>query len=103
MITAIKQFFAHRRALRRAYAALQQAAYDAATPERYSAGRYDIKRLVRWRYRRIESGHDLCNEICAMKEDIARLYIDCKHPGKARLVGSVRDRPRQLTFEGPQL
>lgn len=95
MISAIKRYFAHRRALRRAYAALQQAAYDATTPERYTAGYYDIKRLVKWRYRRVQKGYDLFNEICSLTEDIGRLYIGGKHPGKARVVGLIR-----VTFEG---
>ena len=95
MLTAIKRYFAHRRALRRAYAALQQAAYDATTPERYSAGYYDIKRLIKWRYRRVQKGHDLHSESVELAEDIGRLYIGGKHPGKARVIGLVR-----VTFEG---
>lgn len=95
MITAIKQYFIRIRAARRAFAALQQAAYDATTPERCSAGYYDIKRLIAWRYRRVQKGHDLHGEICGLTCDIGRLYVTSAQVARARL-GAFDDEGSRL-------
>ena len=90
MLSTLKKYVAHLRFLRRAYRELQQAAYEATTPERYGAGLQDIRRFVAWRFRRVQKGADLNNEILGLSCDVHRMYISPTHAGAARLRGSQR-------------
>lgn len=85
MIARIKKAIAHYRFLSRAQSELEQAAYEATTPERYGAGLHDIRRFVAYRFRRVCKGHDLNDEILALSCDVNRMYINTDNKGAARI------------------